>query len=286
MRIVLIILTLIMPLFITTSARAQEGAQAADVNVSATIESPVSKDESYSNFNTTETLADPVNHPILLTVYLLDSNRKPVAGREVTVTSNRGNVDIIEATSKISQFQIKAAEISTIQKDKTDNEGKVSFRITSFISGKAILQIIADNIVKLKEQTIQFAPLPFPANLTISVAMPFSQKEWTIFSPRLQEENLSSLQKEAKTLVNPGTKIKLNFWAVFLALALIILSPFFILLNFINVRKLRKTEKLEIDLLKRIVGASDLTGLRQEVKRNGFDHDGILNQPPKTPPPK
>ena len=286
MKIILIILSLIIPLFITTSALAQEGAQAADVNVSAQIESPVSAEKSKVTLNTQETLADPVNHPILLTVILKDKDQKPLPDREVFVTSNRGDVDVIEATSKLSQYQVQAAEISDMQKDKTNEEGQVSFRITSFIPGKAILQVLADNVVKLATQTIQFTTLPFPTNLTISVTVPFSQKELTIFSPRLQEENLSPSQKEAKTLANPGTKIKLNFWAVFLALALIIFSPFFILLNFVNVRKLRKTEKLEIDLLKRIAGASDLTGLRQEVKRNGFDHDGILNQPPKTPPPK
>jgi len=252
MRIILIILSLIIPLFIVANVHAQERAEAADVNVSATIESPVSKDESYSNLNTTEVLADPVNNPILLTVYLLDSNKKPVSGREVLVTSNRGNVDIIEATSKISQFQIQAAEVSAMQKDRTDNEGKVSFRITSFIPGKAILQILADNVVKLEEQTVLFKPLPFPTNLTLSVAVPFSQKEWTIFSPRLQEGNLSSLQKETKLLSNTGTKIKLNFWAVFLAFALIIFSPFFILLNFINVRKLRLMENEQSLLLKKM----------------------------------
>ncbi len=255
MKKIFIFLTLIVLssyLLIPISVQAITPAEAETVNVGAQVDSPVSAENSSIQLNAQEVLADPVNHPILLTVYLLDSNRKPVAGREVLVTSNRGNVDIIEATAKISQFQVQAAEVSAMQKDKTDNEGQVSFRITSFIPGKSILQVLADNVVKLEEQIVQFKPLPFPTNLTISVAVPFSEKEWVIFSPRLQEENLSALQKESKTLVNPGTKIKLNFWVVFLALALIIFSPLFIYLNFINVRKIRLIENEQSLLLKKM----------------------------------
>lgn len=239
-------------LFISSPARAIEKAQAEDVSVTAQVPSPVSAENSSVKLNTQETLADPVNHPILLTVYLLDSNQKPLAGREVAIISNRGSIDIIEAASKISQYQIHAAEVSAMQKDKTNKEGKVSFRVTSFVPGKTTLQVMADNVVPLETQTIQFKPLPFPANLTISVAVPFSQKEWTIFSPRLQEENLSTLQKEAKTLANSGTKIKLNFWAFVLLLLIVIGMPIFLVLNFINLRKIRLMENEQSLLLKKM----------------------------------
>ncbi|OGD56352.1 hypothetical protein A2V71_01395 [Candidatus Berkelbacteria bacterium RBG_13_40_8] len=240
---------LLFPLF---SAHAQEKAQAESATVSATVDSPVSVEKSKVTLNTIETLADPVNHPILLAVTLYDKDQKPLPDRGVFVTSNRGDVDVIEATSKLSQYQVHAAEISDMQKDKTDKDGKVSFRITSFIPGKVILQVLADNVVALDTQTIQFKTLPFPTELTITLALPWTQQEWTIFSPQLQEENLTPSQKEAKIIANPGTKIKINFWVFAPFLLIGIGIPIFIILNFLNLRKMHKMEKEQTLLLKKM----------------------------------
>lgn len=282
----LLTIFVILTFYIPNRARAVDQTQAAEVNMAAQVTSPVSKANSSVQLNAQETLADPVNHPLLLTVILLDKDQKPLPDKDVAVTSNRGNVDIIEATSKLSQYQVHAAEVSAMQKDQTNKEGQVSFRITSFIPGQAFLKIMADTIIELPSQTIKFDPLPFPSNLTISVAVPFSQKEWTIFSPRLQKEKLSSLQKEAETLANTGTKIKFNFWAIFFIFALLILSPLFVILNFANLKKLREVEKEEIELLKKIAVSHNLDHLQTEIKRNGYDHDGILDSMAKTSPPK
>ena len=248
LTLILLFSYFIVPLF----AHAQEKAQAEEMQVTATVDSPVSAEKSKVTLNTAETLADPVNHPILLTVTLKDNDQKFLPDREVFVTSNRGEVDVIEATSKLSQYQVHAAEISDMQKDKTNEEGQVTFRITSFIPGKVILQVLADNVVKLETQTIQFKTLPFPTELTITLALPGTQKEWTIFSPQLQEKNLSPAQKEAKIIANPGTKIKLNFWVIVLFLLIFVASPIFIILNFINVRRLRRMEKEQTLLLKKM----------------------------------
>lgn len=77
---------------------------------------------------------------------LRDKDQKHLAGREVVVTSDRDLVDVIEATSKLSQYQVHAAEILSMQKDKTNIEGKAQFRITSFIPGTIPLKIIADTV--------------------------------------------------------------------------------------------------------------------------------------------
>ena len=234
------------------TVRGQEKAQAIDIGMTAQVPSPVSAANSTVALNATETLADPVNHPILLTVYLLDSNKQPLADKEVVITSNRGNVDVIETTSKLSQYQVHAADVADLQKDKTDSGGKVSFRITSFIPGKAIFQVLADNIVKLKDQTVQFNALPFPADLTITIDLLWTQKEWTIVSPHLQEDKLSPAQKEAKTIAKPGAKIKINFWIFALSIFIVIGMPIFIILSFINLRKIRSMEKEQSLLLKKM----------------------------------
>lgn len=248
----LLILLLSFYLLIPISVRAIEEAQAENVNVGATVDSKVSEANSQVTLNVTETLADPVNHPILLTVILKDKDQKPLPDREVLITSNRGEVDVIEATSKLSHYQVHAAEISDMQKGKTDEEGQVSFRITSFIPGKAILQVLADNVVKLNTQTIQFKTLPFPAELTITLELPWTQKEWTMFSPQLQEENLSLSQIEAKAIANPGTKTKINFWVFLLFLLIVVGMPIFIILSFINLRRIRWMEKEQTLLLKKM----------------------------------
>ncbi|MCX6806670.1 MAG: hypothetical protein NT135_00900 [Candidatus Berkelbacteria bacterium] len=257
-------------------ALALTKAEAETMNVSASVPSPVSPENSSVKFNTQETLADPVNHPILMTVYLLDSNKKPLAEREVAVTSNRGNVDVIEAISKLSQYKTQAAEVSAMQKDKTDKEGKVSFKITSFVPGKATFQVLADNVVKLTDETVQFKSLPFPTDLTIAVDLLWTQKEWMILSPNLKEENLSSLQKEARAIANTGVKIKIPFWLFFLAAVLILGSPFFIMLDFINLRKIRKANKQEIDLLFKIAASQDINTLKKTVREANFDHKEII----------
>ncbi len=238
-------------LALPASAQAQRETLAAEVNVTAQVDSPVSPTFSRLELNTQETLADPVNHPLLLTVTLLDDNQKPLAKKDVSVSSNRGRVDIIEPVSKISAYQVHAAE-NDIQKDQTNSSGAAQFRITSFVPGQATLKIMADNVVELPAQTIKFSPLPFPTNLVLSASWPLSNKEFTIYSPRLQEENLSTAQTEAKKIINPETKIKINFWVLAVFLLIIIGVPIFAVLNFVNIRKMRWMQNEQSLLLKKM----------------------------------
>lgn len=271
-------------LIIPISVRAIDETLAADVNMTGNVLSQVSAEKSQVTLNAQETLADPVNHPLLLTVTLFDKDQKPLANKDVAVSSNRGKVDIIEPVSKISAYQVHAAE-TDIQKDQTDKNGEVQFRITSFIPGLASLKILADNIVELPSQTIKFTPLPFPTNLILSASLPWTNKEFTIYSPRLQEEKLSGAQTEAKKLINPETKIKINFWVFALFLLLIIGLPVFAVLNFVNLRTMRKYAKQDSIRLKELLqkiassssSSSDIRQLRDEIKKDGFDHDGILD---------
>lgn len=237
--------------FIPVYAWAVDTVQAAEVNMAAQVSSPISLENSSVKFNTQKTLADPVNHPLLLTVILLDKDRKPLAGRDVAVTSDRGLVDVIEAISKLPLYQVQAVEISSIQKEKTDIEGKSQFRITSFVPGTAPLNITADT-VQLPGQTVVFDPLPFPAEFILSTSFPWTNKEFVIYSTRIQEKNLSVAQVEAKRIANPETKIKLIFWVFALFLLIILGIPVFVLLNFLNLRKIRGMEHEQSLLLKKI----------------------------------
>ena len=239
---------------------------AEDVNVSATVESKVSKAQSSVETNTKETLADPASHSILLTIVLKDADGNPMPNILVIVTSNRGQVDIIEAVSKLASGKTsnrmlgglafgraQAAEVSDMQKDKTDANGQVQFRVTSFIPGEVIFTVLADALITLDPIKVTFEPLPYPANITVSITNPITGKEIVLYSPKKQiDEGLSGAQITAERLVNTGTKIQLSFWYLAIPILLILLCPLFIILNFFNLRKMRWLEKEQTLLLKKM----------------------------------
>ena len=268
-------------------------AKAADVNVSAIVDSKVSKSQSDIDTNTTHTLADPASHSILLTIILKDADGNPMPNILVVVTSSRGQVDIIEAVNKLAFGEspnrtdgiigsigglafgrAQAAEINDMQKDITDENGQVQFRVTSFIAGEAVFTVVADTLVTLDPIKVTFEPLPFPANITISVKNPLTGKEITLYSPPTQDESLpdsqteaqkktdvgtgqannvlSPLQSQSKKLVNTGTKVQISFWAFAIPILLILLCPLFIVLSFINLRKMRWMAKEQTLLLKKM----------------------------------
>jgi len=248
---------------------------AADVNVSAVVDSKVSKTQSDVGTNATQTLADPASHSILLTITLKDAAGNPMPNIPVVVTSSRGQVDIIEAVSKISfdkspnhkvgftsligEFifsRAHAAEVSDLQKDITDKNGQVQFRVTSFIAGDAIFYVLADTLINLDPIKVTFEPLPFPTNVTISMSNPFTGKEIVLYEPKESKgqigQGLSGTQMAAKELVNTGTKVQISFWALAIPILLLILCPFFIILSFINLRKMRWMEQEQVLLLKKM----------------------------------
>lgn len=274
MKIIKTIFLVSVLVFVCTSPLAKS-AKAEDVNVGTTIDSRVSKDNSQITLSTTETLADPSSHPVLLTIIILDKNGIPLPKKEVIVTSNRGKVDTIEAVSKISAFlpETSASEISPIQEEKSDEEGKVSFRISSFMPGQVVLKIVADS-VELKSQTIIFEPRPFTANVTIAVYSVILRREFIIFAPKLQEQELSAAQIESKKLINPETKITIYGWTALLVLLIIFGTPFLLLINFINLRKMRKYAKQDSERLKltldKILSAQDINALKSEIHKDGL----------------
>ncbi len=244
-------LVILMPVFsIPLQSRAES------VTLAMTVPSQVSLNYSYSTLEPKETLADPINHPSLLTVYLRDQNKNPLVDKNVEVSSSRGNIDVIEATSKLSSSEAGSLDISDYQKDRTDVNGQASFRIASSIPGEATLNITADNIVKLPSQNIKFLPLPFPADLTLSVDLPFTEKELIIISP--------PVKKSQESISPEGVKMQIPFWWLILPNFIIIICLIFIILNFLNLRKIRKFEEQEAKFLKKLVTAYNF--INQEPK--------------------
>lgn len=218
------------------------------VSVAATIDSKVSVALSTVTVSSYETLADPASHSILVTVKLVDNLNAPLPGLNVVLSSTRGSVDIIEDVTKIGSGQ----GADEMRKAVTDANGLASFRISSFFPGKTTIHIVADQIVSFAPFDLQFDPLPFPTNITVSVPIPGTGKQITLYSPKQQEVSLSNIQQQSKALVNTGTKIEISFWYFLLALLLIILLPISFVYNFLGLRKIRQMEAVALADLQRI----------------------------------
>ena len=239
-------------------------AEAETVTVNANIPSKVSSTLSYSTLSANETLADPVSHSVLLTVYVFDASHVPLPNIWVKITSNRSSVDIIEAISKIGSGD------PDMNVDKTDAEGKTYFRLGSWMPGDATFNILVDYIISLPEQKVKFLPLPFPSELTLTVPLP-GGGEVVLLSPP-EKEKLSPAQKEAKRLANTGTKITIPFWVFILVLLWIFLTPLFIIFIALGIRKIRRTERREMMLLAAIAEAEHINNVREFLAKEGLDY--------------
>ena len=237
-----------MLLFAASSVLAQNSAS---FSVKAVIPSNVSPELSTVKLNTDQTLADPVNHPILLTATLLDKNSTPLSGKIVKVTSDRGVADIIEATSKISSFRAHAADMLEMQTDKTDDNGIASFRISSFIPGEANFTVIADNVVKLPVQKITFRPRPIPSYLSLSVTSSLLHREFTIIPDKIQEQDLSPLQSQMAKSANFSLKVKIPDWLFLIILIMLVGFIYFIIYT---INKFRRLDRKDVELTKKMSG--------------------------------
>lgn len=192
--------------------------------VNAEVPTTISKENSSVKLSTDRAMADPINHPVLLTVVLLSKDQDPIPNKEVIVTSDRGSIDLIEATSKISNYKAQASEISSMQKDLTDDNGRASFRISSFMPGEAKINVVADGAVKFSETKINFNPRPLPSYISISIDLPLTDRDWYVIPESFDEASLSPLQQEMVRSANVTIKIRVPFsvFAIFVFLAFVL----------------------------------------------------------------
>lgn len=223
----------------------------SSVEIKAKVQSPVSAENSTVYLSTHQTIADPISHPVLLVIELKDKNGNPLPDKAVKITSIRGPADVLESTGKLSR-----GEADEMDKDRTDKEGKVSFRLTSFYPGKAEIKILADTEVRLKDEEVIFKAKPFPTYLSISVDLPFSQRDLIIIPSSLNKEKLTALQRESIELINPSGELKIPFWIFVLIFIAAVVVPLIVIFNLFNLGRVKKMEKQEIEIL-RIMAKND-----------------------------
>ena len=225
--------------------------------VVANIDSPVSKIYSEVSLSSDVVVAEPLTQPILITVCLRDVKSNPVVNRDVFVTSERGAVDVIEATSRLSKYMVNAAD-DLMNHDKTDDNGRASFRLTSFYPGEAKIKIIADNIVELPSQQVEFRSRPIPAYFEVDLKLPFSKRTLTLIPSGYREDQLTPTQKESIKSINLATKVTLPLWLFIIILIVFFGIPVFWIINIVNLRKIKAVEAAERVLLKEISQSSKI----------------------------
>ena len=247
---IIFIFELLLVLFLyPLTAHALNPQVDAAYTVSAIVPSKVIKDKSEVYLNPSETLADPTSHQIFLKVTLRDNSDNPLPNLDVWIWTNRGAVDLIQILTGPDADSQQTGPNGQGKKGKTDANGEISFSISSWTPGEAVLYIKADSLIDFDSQNIKFDPLPFPAQVTLAVPLP-GGGEIVLLAP--PEQKLTPEQKEAKKLANIGTKITIPFWVFVLVFLWLFLIPLFIILMALSIRKIRRTERRELVLLEKI----------------------------------
>lgn len=240
------------------------------VKVGATIDSKVSAQNSKVELSANETLADPENHPILMTIYLLDADGKIMPNITVECNSSRGSVDVIEL------FASDGTLLDT-NSGSSDEDGIIRFRLSSYTPGNAIFSILVDTILPLPDQNIKFDALPFPGNIEVSVPLPpaGSGKKIIIIPNSSESQNGtpdsnsstddSSARENARKTANVGTVVYIPFWLFITAIFLMILIPLLTIWLFILAQKSKKQQSREMQLLEQIAQAEHIDQVKYYV---------------------
>lgn len=252
----------------------------AAVSVSGTVPSKVCPAYSSVLTSVKSVLADS-SQKIVVTVKAYDCEKQPLSGVPITLTSNRGDIDKIQAIDsggspiastgfldRALSFLVPtvfAASDSTPNITVTDTKGFAYFQVISNVPGDIELTATADGILALPSVGATFLPLPFPKNVTVSLVLPpiigsvvpgynKSTGEVPIFVPKSQAIDHTKL-------VNMGVDIRIPFWFQVLVIFLIVLTPFLIHFVFINLSVIKKNQREEKDILE----AQNLEMKKQEA---------------------
>ena len=226
--------------------------KAQSVSVNALIPSKVSTQYSSATINVNELLAD-LSQRALVTVRLRDSDNKPLDNIPIVISSNRGEIDWIRATSASGEI-IDLVENKSVA--KTDENGFAFFRVSSKIPGEAHLAVVADTLVELDSVKIKFLPLPFPTNVTVTVEVPSflsPENKITIFKP-------SGYDFDRDKLVNLGVEIIIPFWLIITILGFLAMGPLLFFIIFFLILRVRKYEKINKACLEKEVALIEKQG--------------------------
>lgn len=248
---IFLVLLILSPVFVNANEISvlDEGEVKAAVAVAAVVPTRVSEINSSITVNKKEALSDKKDF-FLVTVKLRDKDNSPLPDIRVSLSSVRGEIDRIEAVG-ISGGTVTILGGDPPYMTRSNAEGFAFFKVTSSVPGETAFTALVDSLVTLPSETVsltvKFLPLPFPENITISIAVPSiisPDGKITIFEPKDKE---SSIDRDK--LVDLGTELIVPFYVLVIILILSSISPILIIIVMMLLRRIRKLNLKEIKVL-------------------------------------
>lgn len=237
-------LFLLLGMLLPLSAYAQ-----TSVSVNGTVPSVVSPTLSTVTTDLTELPADGKSL-VIITVNVKDAAGNPVSNKVVSISSNRGSVDVVGVYD--------GTNLQTGTQTTSDANGTAVFAARSNAPGKATFTVVADTVTLSTKPVITFTPLPVLQNLTVSIKIPEIIPGTTKIT--LVQPPVSSGQANNSQLVNTKVELQLPFFLLVIGFVIfgIILLLIIMLISIrrrlqIAIADQRKANQREEDLLKKIL---------------------------------
>lgn len=222
----------------------EEGEVKAAVSVAAIVPTKICTQYSSVVSNVTELLADN-SQKSTITVHLRDCLQNSLPGLNVSLASNRGAIDKIDAVDE--NGEIIASGDGTGINGLTDLNGFAFFRLYSKVPGETTIIAKADSgLVELGSIKVKFLSLPFPTNIVIIAEVPdfiASSGQITIFKPK-------DLDINKENLVNLTMELRIPRAVFYFVIILIILNLSLFLIILYQTLRIRQLQKVEIAELK------------------------------------
>ena len=207
------------------------------VSVTAKVPSNVSATLSTVVANLVELPADGTSI-VVITVTLVDASGNVLENKDVTLSSNRGDVDIIGSYSGNTLTESKTGT--------TTSAGIVRFAARSYAPGNATFTALADSEVTLNEKpTVTFTPLPAKGNISVVVPLPGGIKI-PIITPAQPTTGTQNEESDIanRSLINTRLDLVVPFWIFLVIILFFLMSPTLIILVTLLIRRVKKNHQV------------------------------------------
>lgn len=268
-------------------------------SVTAIVTSNISPSLSTVVTDLSELPADGLSS-VLITVTAINHDGAPAVGKEVSISSNRGEIET---------FSVYIGAVLQLgSSGLTNSSGVIRFTARSTAPGQATFTAVAETVTLDDHPTVSFTPLPLISNLVVTVSVPLiggGTKDLTIFEPVRPTPSGPGQEKTPDTdkLINTQVQLRVPFWEFLLVSLIAILVPLALIWIGWLVRRVRKLLLVEQkgkikeeQLLAQILSLEqqlaknqeyDLAQnayLNQEVAKTEAKLDRIVNPPPTQGP--
>ncbi|MEK7202469.1 MAG: hypothetical protein AAB669_02985 [Patescibacteria group bacterium] len=173
---------------------------------------------------------------VVLTATILSKEGLALPNKQVSVSSNRGDVDTILCYS--------GSTLTNSRATVTDTEGKARCAASSEVPGNSTFTAVAEGVTLDDKPTVTFTPLPFLTNLTIKINLP-GGGQLTVLEPAKPKPSKPANER----LVNTDVELQIPFWVLLVIILFFLTEPVLIILILRLSRKVRRgfaAEKLAL----------------------------------------